>query len=41
MADVIDLQAAYEETPDEEKASAYSVAACHNSYRSFVLCWVK
>lgn len=41
MAEVIDLQAAYDNTPEEEKASKYSIAICRSSYKSFVVCFVK
>ncbi|WP_269778948.1 hypothetical protein [Propioniciclava soli] len=41
MADVIDLQEAWDNTPQEEKASNYSLALCHKSYKSWVACWVK
>lgn len=41
MAEILNLQDAYDNTPDEEKASRWSIAACRNSYVSLVACWVK
>lgn len=41
MANILDMQGGNEETPDEEKGSYWSLAACRNSYRSYVACLVK
>ncbi|WP_284690961.1 hypothetical protein [Propioniciclava coleopterorum] len=41
MADILSLQEAYDQTPDEEKASRWSIAVCHKSYKSLVACFVK
>ncbi|MFT4297076.1 MAG: hypothetical protein QM582_16870 [Micropruina sp.] len=41
MADILSLQDAFDNTPEEEKASNWSILACHKSYKSFVACFVK
>lgn len=41
MSEVLSLQEAFDNTPDEEKASYWSVALCHKSYKSYVVCFVK
>ncbi len=41
MSDVLNLQGDQPETPEEEKGSWVSVAACHNSHRSIALCYIK
>lgn len=41
MSEVLHLQEDQPEVPGEDKGSWLSVAACHNSYRSLALCWVR
>lgn len=41
MAEVLDMQTPYEETPDELKASAISIGFCHKSYYSVAFCGAK
>ncbi len=41
MADILDLQRQYDETPDDEKGSFISVIACTRSYHSIFLCYAK
>lgn len=41
MADILSLQEAYDQTPEEEKASRYSLAICNRSYKSLIVCFVK
>lgn len=41
MADILILQGADDQTPEEEKASRWSLAACRNSYKSLVACFDK
>ncbi|WP_261795312.1 hypothetical protein [Nigerium massiliense] len=40
MADILDLQGG-QEAAGEEKGSNKSWAICHNSSRSYAVCWVK
>lgn len=41
MAEILDMQTPYEETPDEHKASVISVGFCHKSYASIAFCGAK
>jgi hypothetical protein len=41
MSDVLNLQDDQPEVPQEEKRSNWSIAACHNSYKSLAACFVK
>ncbi len=41
MSEVLILQEEETETPEEDKGSWVSIAACRNSHRSIALCYVK
>lgn len=41
MSDALNMQYELPEVPDEEKASAISIALCHKSHASYFACYVK
>jgi len=41
MADILDLQRSYDETPDDEKASRISIVLCTGSNVSLFVCYAK